>query len=73
MHSLQNVVQTPSKQTEAGDGSGSFTQYIPTVYLAGPLLTLSLIQDLLEVSGSLGIDAGLVSSDEEKAFDHVKH
>ncbi|KAI3370929.1 hypothetical protein L3Q82_023482, partial [Scortum barcoo] len=34
---------------------------------------VSLIRDILEVSGSLGFDAGLVSLDQEKAFDRVKH
>ena len=34
---------------------------------------VSLIRDILEVSGSLGFDAGLVSLDQEKAFDRVEH
>ena len=34
---------------------------------------VSLIRDILEVSGSLGLDAGLVSLDQEKAFDWVEH
>ena len=34
---------------------------------------VSLIRDILEVSGSLGLDAGLVSLDQEKAFDRVEH
>ena len=32
-----------------------------------------LIRDILEVSGSLGLDTGLVSLDQEKAFDQVEH
>ena len=34
---------------------------------------LSLIRDILEVSSSLGLDAGLVSLDQEKSFDRVEH
>ena len=34
---------------------------------------VSLIRDLLDVSGSLGLDAGLVSLDQEKAFDRTEH
>ncbi|KAJ4926953.1 hypothetical protein JOQ06_014695 [Pogonophryne albipinna] len=34
---------------------------------------VSLIRDILEVSGSLGFDTGLVSLDQEKAFDRVEH
>ena len=34
---------------------------------------MSLIQDILEVSGSLGCDVGLISLDQEKAFDRVEH
>lgn len=34
---------------------------------------VSLIRDFLEVSGSLCFDAGLVSLDQEKAFDRVQH
>ncbi len=34
---------------------------------------ISLIRDILEVSGSLGVDTGLVSLDQEKAFDRVEH
>ena len=34
---------------------------------------VSLIRDILEASGSLGLDAGLVSLDQEKAFDRVEH
>ena len=33
---------------------------------------VSLIRDILEASGSLGLDAGLVSLDQEKAFDRVE-
>ncbi|KAI3368387.1 hypothetical protein L3Q82_008090 [Scortum barcoo] len=32
-----------------------------------------LIRDVLEVSSSLGIDTGLISLDQEKAFDRVEH
>uniref|UniRef100_A0A3Q3AE51 Reverse transcriptase domain-containing protein n=1 Tax=Kryptolebias marmoratus TaxID=37003 RepID=A0A3Q3AE51_KRYMA len=32
-----------------------------------------LIRDVLEVSGSLGLQAGLISLDQEKAFDRVEH
>ena len=34
---------------------------------------VSLIRDILEDSGSLGLDAGLVSLDQGKAFDLVEH
>ena len=34
---------------------------------------VSLIRDLLDVSSSSGIDAGLVSLDQQKAFDRVEH
>jgi hypothetical protein len=34
---------------------------------------VSLIRDILVVSGSLGLDTGLVSLDQEKAFDRVEH
>ncbi|KAJ4939822.1 hypothetical protein JOQ06_029258, partial [Pogonophryne albipinna] len=34
---------------------------------------VSLIRDILEVSGSLGFDTGLVSLDQEKAFDRVEY
>uniref|UniRef100_A0A8D3EEN3 Reverse transcriptase domain-containing protein n=1 Tax=Scophthalmus maximus TaxID=52904 RepID=A0A8D3EEN3_SCOMX len=34
---------------------------------------VSLVRYLLTVSGSLGLDAGLVSLDQEKAFDRVEH
>lgn len=34
---------------------------------------VSLIRDVLDVSGSLGVDTGLVSLDQEKAFDWVEH
>ena len=34
---------------------------------------VSLIRDFLEVSGSLGFDAGLVSLDQEKASDWIEH
>ncbi|KAJ4928837.1 hypothetical protein JOQ06_004461 [Pogonophryne albipinna] len=34
---------------------------------------VSLIRDILEVSGSLGFNTGLVSLDQEKAFDRVEH
>uniref|UniRef100_A0AAV2IV26 Reverse transcriptase domain-containing protein n=1 Tax=Knipowitschia caucasica TaxID=637954 RepID=A0AAV2IV26_KNICA len=33
----------------------------------------TLIRDVLEVSGSLGINLGLISMDQEKAFDRVEH
>lgn len=32
-----------------------------------------LIRDVLDVSGSLGLDTGLISLDQEKAFDRVEH
>ncbi|KAI3352103.1 hypothetical protein L3Q82_020914 [Scortum barcoo] len=32
-----------------------------------------LIRDVLEVSSSLGIDTGLISLDQEKAFDRIEH
>ena len=32
-----------------------------------------LIRDVLEVSSSLGINTGLISLDQEKAFDRVEH
>ena len=32
-----------------------------------------LIWDFLEVSGSLGIETGLISINQEKAFDRVEH
>ena len=32
-----------------------------------------LIRDVLDVSSSLGVDAGLISLDQEKAFDRVEH
>lgn len=34
---------------------------------------VTLIRDVLEVSGSLGINLGLISIDQEKAFDRVEH
>ena len=34
---------------------------------------VSLIRDILVVSGSLGLDTGLVSLDQEKAFDRVEN
>uniref|UniRef100_A0AAV2MGX3 Reverse transcriptase domain-containing protein n=1 Tax=Knipowitschia caucasica TaxID=637954 RepID=A0AAV2MGX3_KNICA len=34
---------------------------------------ITLIRDVLEVSGSLGINLGLISIDQEKAFDRVEH
>uniref|UniRef100_A0AAV2LPP2 Uncharacterized protein n=1 Tax=Knipowitschia caucasica TaxID=637954 RepID=A0AAV2LPP2_KNICA len=34
---------------------------------------IALIRDVLEVSGSLGINLGLISIDQEKAFDRVEH
>ena len=34
---------------------------------------VSLIRDILDISGSLGIETGLMSSDQEKAFDQVEH
>ena len=36
-------------------------------------MNVSLIRDILEVSGSLDLDTGLVSLNQEKAFDHVEH
>ena len=34
---------------------------------------VSLIRDILDLSGSLGCDLGLISIDQEKAFDRVEH
>lgn len=34
---------------------------------------VSLIRDVLDVSSSLGMDVGLISLDQEKAFDRVEH
>uniref|UniRef100_A0AAV2J1G2 Reverse transcriptase domain-containing protein n=1 Tax=Knipowitschia caucasica TaxID=637954 RepID=A0AAV2J1G2_KNICA len=34
---------------------------------------IALIRDVLEISGSLGINLGLISIDQEKAFDRVEH
>lgn len=34
---------------------------------------MSLIYEFLDISGSLGIKAGLISFDQEKAFDWVEH
>uniref|UniRef100_A0AAV2JEY9 15-oxoprostaglandin 13-reductase n=1 Tax=Knipowitschia caucasica TaxID=637954 RepID=A0AAV2JEY9_KNICA len=34
---------------------------------------ITLIREVLEVSGSLGINLGLISIDQEKAFDRVEH
>lgn len=34
---------------------------------------IHLIRDILDVSGSLGLDFGLISLDQEKAFDRVEH
>uniref|UniRef100_A0AAV2JVY7 Reverse transcriptase domain-containing protein n=1 Tax=Knipowitschia caucasica TaxID=637954 RepID=A0AAV2JVY7_KNICA len=34
---------------------------------------IALISDVLEVSGSLGVNLGLISIDQEKAFDRVEH
>ena len=45
----------------------------PIVCPAGPSLTMCHWLSFLEVSGSLGFDAGLVSLDQEKAFDRVEH
>jgi hypothetical protein len=41
----------------------------------GRLITdnVMLIRDFLEVSGSLGVETGLISIDQEKAFDRVEH
>ena len=34
---------------------------------------VSLIRDILDISGSLGIETGLILLDQEKAFDRVEH
>lgn len=34
---------------------------------------ITLIQHVLEVSGSLAVDTGLISLDQEKAFDQAEH
>ena len=34
---------------------------------------ITFIRHILDVSGSLGVDAGLISIDQEKAFDRVEH
>lgn len=34
---------------------------------------IGLIRHVLDISGSLGVDTGLTSLDQEKAFDRVKH
>lgn len=34
---------------------------------------VSLIRDVLDISSSLGLDAGLISLAQEKAFDRVEH
>ncbi|KAK9517294.1 hypothetical protein VZT92_025177 [Zoarces viviparus] len=34
---------------------------------------VDLIRDVLEVCSSLGINTGLISQDQEKAFDRVEH
>ncbi len=39
----------------------------------GTVENVSLIRDVLEVSGSLGFDAGMVSLDQEKLFDRAEH
>ena len=36
-------------------------------------VSVSLIGDILEDSGSLGLDTGLVSLNQEKAFECVEH
>uniref|UniRef100_A0AAQ6ILA1 Reverse transcriptase domain-containing protein n=1 Tax=Anabas testudineus TaxID=64144 RepID=A0AAQ6ILA1_ANATE len=46
-----------------------------TYCVPGRLITdnVILIRDVLDLSGSLGIDLGLISLDQEKAFDRVEH
>lgn len=34
---------------------------------------IHLIRDLFDVSNMFGLDIGLISLDQEKAFDHVEH
>jgi len=46
------------------------TYYVPSRSMVD---NVHLIRDVLEVSSSLGIDTGLISLDQEKAFDRVEH
>lgn len=57
---------------KAGDGA-CYSFRPPTVGPAGLLLINQLSGDVLEVSGSLGIESGFISTDQEKASDRVEH
>lgn len=64
MHRLQTVVQSPSKQAEE-EVMDQVIHPVQTYCEPGKsnVGNVSLIQDLLEASGSLGMDADLVSLD----------
>ncbi|XP_035853760.1 uncharacterized protein LOC118494306 [Sander lucioperca] len=70
---LQDAVQSPGIQAEAGVGRVIHKAQTYCVPGRSIIDNVSLIRDILAVSGSLGVDTGLVSLDQEKAFDRVEH
>ena len=70
MHRLQNPVQTSGREVMASVIHPDQTYCVPGRFISD---NVTLIRDVLDLSSSLVIETGLISLDQEKAFDRVEH